>query len=211
MPKKYTPKNRYCRNTKLSEDEFVQAFMAYMGGLSAAAYSRQSERSERTIRELFNRFRERLSTDKELTGWLGVDDELPANDDPIWEKIHFCLFECPAYVDDRMYRSPTYSSEFRGTDPNDDHRQKALTFVRKKHGTECTQCPIALDFDFDAQVREIWGKHDLRVGGIPKKNFKPHYIEIMLRSAMEIKNSKFNPPENFGPEFFLRRFEEEPL
>lgn len=185
--------------------------MAYMSGLTAAAFARQSERSERTIRELFNRFRERLATDDKLTGWLGVSNDLPDGDDPIWEKIHYCLFECPAYVDDRIYRSPTYLTEYRGTEPNADHRQKALTFVRKKHGAECMRCPIALDFVFDVQVREIWGKHDLRVGGIPKKNFKPHYIEIMLRCAMEIKNSKFTPPKDFGPEFFLKRFEEVPL
>lgn len=211
MPRKYKPKNKYCKNTKLSEDEFVEAFMAFMGGAGAAAYARQSERSERTIRELFSRIRERLASDEKLTGWLGVGSDLPSTDDPIWEKIFACLFECPAYVDDRVYRSPTYSSEYRGTDPNGDHRQKALTFTRKKHGSECTGCPISLAFEFDVKVREVWGKHDLRVGGIPRKNFKPHFVEIMLRCAMEIKNSKFTLPDNFGPEFFLQRFEEEPL
>ena len=211
MPRKYTPKNKYCRNTKLSEEEFIDAFMAYMGGLGAAAHARNSGRSERSIRTLFARFRERLSNDAVLMGWLGVGDDLPDKDDEVWPLIYDCLFDCPAYVDDRVYSSPTYSSEYRGTDPNGEHRQKSLTFVRKKHGSKCTNCPINLRFAFDVQVREVWGKHDLRVGGIPRDNFKPHFIEIMMRSAMEIKNSKFVPPEGFGPEFFLNRFEEEPL
>lgn len=211
MPRKYRPRNKYCRNTKLSEEEFVDAFNAFMSGMGAAAHARNSDRSERTIRSLFARFRERLSTDETLTGWIGVSPELPDADDEVWVHLYDCMFKCPAYVDDRTYRSPTYSSEYRGTDPDADHRQKTLTFVRKKQGSECRTCPIALDFKFDIKVREIWGKHDLRVGGIPRENFKPHYIEIMLRCAMEIKNSKFTPPRNFGMDFFLSRFEDAPL
>jgi hypothetical protein len=211
MPRKYKPKNKYCRNTKLSEEEFVDAFMAFMSGLGATAYARNTGRTDRTVRQLFSRFRERLASDQELMGWVGVGPELPDSNDPIWTKIYDCMFNCPAYVVDRVYRSPTYTSEFRGTDPNGDHRQKALSFTRMKHGSKCTACPIKLKFEFDVQVREVWGKHDLRVGGIPRDNCKPHYVEIMMRSAMEIKNSKFTPPNNFGPEFFLHRFEEEPL
>mmetsp|Transcript_2975 Transcript_2975/g.5201 ORF Transcript_2975/g.5201 Transcript_2975/m.5201 type:complete len:212 (-) Transcript_2975:1653-2288(-) len=211
MPRTYKPKNRFCRNTKLSEDEFVEAFNAFMAGMGAAAHARNTTRSEKTIRELFARLRERLSTDMELTGWIGVGPDLPDADDPVWAELYDCMFHCPAYVDDRTYRSPTYSSEYRGTDPNGEHRQKALTFVRKKHGSDCKACPIKLDFTFDVQVREIMGKHDLRVGGIPRVNFKPHYIEIMLRSAMEIKNSKFTLPDNFGPDYFLNRFADVPL
>ena len=185
--------------------------MGFMAGLGAAAHARNSGRSERTIRALFARFRERLSTDEVLMGWLGVGPDLPDKTDEVWPHIYDCLFNCPAYVDDRVYRSPTYSSEYRGTDPNGEHTQKALTFVRKRHGSKCKTCPIRLNFEFDVQVREVWGKHDLRVGGIPRDNFKPHFVEIMMRSAMEIKNSKFTPPEGFGPEFFLERFEQEPI
>ncbi|ARE41323.1 hypothetical protein RGUI_3182 [Rhodovulum sp. P5] len=53
MPRTYTPKNRYCRNTKLSEQEFIDAFGAFMAGLGAAAHARNCGRSERTVRDLF--------------------------------------------------------------------------------------------------------------------------------------------------------------
>lgn len=211
MPRTYRPKNKYCRNTKLSEEEFVAAFNAFMAGKGAAAHARKCDRSERTIRDLFGRFRERLATDEVLTGWMGVRSDLPDAVDEVWLHLYDCMFRCPAYVDDREYRSPTYSSVYRGTDPNGEHRQKVLTFVRKKRGSVCGACPIELDFEFDVRVREVWGKHDLRVGGIPRDNFKPHYIEIMMRCAMETKNSKFTPPTDFGPGFFLKRFEDAPL
>jgi hypothetical protein len=211
MPRTYKPKNRYCRNTKFSEAEFVDAFSAYMAGLGAAAHARNAAKSERSVRNLFARFRERLSSDAYLMGWLGVGPDLPDADDELWPLLHDCMFNCKAYVDDRVHRSPTYSSEYRGTDPNGDHPQKALTFVRKKHGSKCKTCPVGLDFEFDVQVREVWGKHDLRVGGIPRNKFKPHYIEIMMRAALEIKNSKFTLPDGFGLEYFLDHFEEHPL
>ncbi len=210
VPRKYQRKNRYCRNTKFSEEEFAQALGDFMGGLGAAACAKNVRRSERSVRDMFSRFRDRLMEDEMLTGWMG-GGKLPATDDPVWPAIYDCLFHCRAYVDDRVYSSPTYVAEYRGVEPDGDHSQKVLTFVRQRRGTKCTTCPIRLQFKFDVLVREVMGKHMLRVGGIPRENFKPHYFEIMLRAALTIKNKKFRPPQGFDQGYILRRLAEDPL
>lgn len=192
MVRRYVPKNRYCRNTKLSEAEFVEAATAYFDGMSASALARRIGRSERAMRTLFDRFRHRLLSDAELTGWMGGgSDTLPPGDDPIWMKIYDCLSDCPAYVDGYRSTSPGYVTTFRGHDPEDTHTQRALTFIRKERGTECTNCPISLQFKLDISVREEWGEHELRTGGIPREKFKPHYFEIMFRTNIRVKNNKF--------------------
>ncbi|CAN0601634.1 unnamed protein product, partial [Ectocarpus sp. 12 AP-2014] len=71
MPKPYKRKNRYCRNTKLSEAEFEQVLTGFLAGMGAAAVSRDMERSEKTVRTMFARLREWLADDSELMGWMG--------------------------------------------------------------------------------------------------------------------------------------------
>lgn len=212
MVRTYKPKNRYCRNTKLDEDEFKQVATAFFAGLGAAATARNMARSERSIRDMFARLRERLMSDAALTGWMGGGDQLPDADDPIWRAIYDCLGYCPAYVDDRVYSSPEYVSDFRGYRLGDENSQETLTFVRKKHGSKCTRCPIALKFDFDISVREEWGRHELRMGGIPRDNFKPHYFEIMFRTNTRIQNSKFGEASKYLTlDAVFKRLEQEPL
>ncbi|MEM5476037.1 hypothetical protein [Pacificibacter sp. AS14] len=211
MPRTYTPKNRYCRNTKLSEQEFLTALSGFTGGVGAAAVARDMERSERSIRTLFGRFRRRFMEDEKLTGWFCRASDLPDTDDPVWPALHHCMFHCEAYIPDKIYTSPHYVTEFRNIDPNADHRQRVARFTRSKHGTKCRSCPVLLDFEFDVQVREVWGKHDLRVGGVPRDNFKPHFFEIMLRAAWSIKNDKFQLPEGYNLDYIVACFEKEPL
>lgn len=212
MPRTYKRKNRYCRNTKLSEVEFKQVLTGFLAGSSAAALSRDMNRSEKTVRAMFARLRMRLAEDSELTGWMG-GGSLPANDNPVWLVIYDCLMKCPAYIDDRKIASPSLVSKFRGSDPDGDHSQRSLSFIVKKHGTACNTCPIRLDFDFDISVRGHLAQHDLRVGGIPRDNFKPHYFESMLRANIETDNEKFDPigAEKITAEFFLSRLAKTPL
>lgn len=213
MVKKYTPKNRYCRNTKLSEDEFAQAVSAFMDGLGAAALARKNGRSERAMRSLFTRIRERIMSDEHLSGWMGGgSDKLPPGDDRIWPLIYDCMAGCNALITSYTSTSPAYVSQFRGVDPEGDHTQRVLTFDRKTHGTDCTNCPLGFQFRFDRTVREEWGKHELRTGGIPRSNFKPHYFEIMFRTNIRVKNTKFpEASRRMSTAVILDRFTEEPL
>lgn len=192
MVRTYVPRNRYCRNTKLSEGEFVRVVEGFMEGKGAAALARETGRTERAMRSLFQRLRERIMTDDFLSGWMGGGHgELPPADDPVWPLMHDCLLNCPAEADGFTSTSPAYVTQFRGFDPDGDHRQRSLTFVRKKKGVTCKSCPIGRNFDFDIAVREELGKHELRTGGIPRDAFKPHYFEIMFRTNIRVKNSKF--------------------
>lgn len=213
MVRNYQPKNRYCRNTKLTEDEFSQAVEAFMSGMGAAALSRMNGRSERAMRSLYSRIRERLMSDGTLTGWMGGGtDQLPDAEDPIWPMIYDCMADCPALVTSYVSASPGYVTQFRGVDPDGDHTQRSLTFERKTHGTACNSCPLGLQFQFDRTVREEWGKHELRIGGIPRDNFKPHYFEIMLRTNIRVKSRKF--PEivrTFSAALILDRLTNAPL
>ncbi len=211
MPKPYQRKNRYCRNTKLTEAEFEQVVTGFLAGMGAAAVSRDMERSEKTVRTMFSRLRQRLADDAELTGWMG-GGTLPDGDDPVWVALYDCLMDCPALVEDRTYSSPEFVKNFRGYDPDADQTQRSLSFTVKKHGSQCTSCPLALTFDLDISARGHLGYQELRAGGIPRTNFKPHYFEAMLRANLESKSNKFDVDQgDFTAERLLTIFSESPL
>lgn len=212
MVRRYAPKNRYCKNTKLSEEEFTSLVGLFYEGYGAAAAARKLGRSERSIRVMYERLRARLAEDAALTGWMGGgSDILPAEDDPLWDAIYECMAHCPAAIDSWVYSSPEYVSKYRGFDPDADHTQKSLAYTRKVRRVQCTRCPIDLKFEFDAKVLEEWGQHELRCGGIPKKHFKHHYFEIMWRANMWARNSKFPQAKSFTAQNILNRLEEAPL
>ena len=211
MPKPYKRKNLYCRNTKLSEAEFEQVVTGFLAGMGAAAVSRDMDRSEKTVRTMFARLRERLANDSELMGWMGGGD-LPDGDDPVWVALYDCLLDCPALIEDRTYSSPEFVKNFRGYDPDADQTQRSLSFTVKKHGSQCTSCPILLAFDLDISARGHLGYQELRAGGIPRSNFKPHFFEAMFRANLESKNKKFDArPEDFIADRLLAVFAERPL
>lgn len=213
MAKRYTPKNRYCLNTKLGEEEFVQAVHAFMDGMGAAALARANGRSERAMRTLYARLRERIMEDAYLSGWMGGGPgKLPPADDPVWPMIHECMSACPALITTYTSTSPGHVTKFRGLDPEGAHKQRVLSFDRKTHGIECQSCPLGKPFRFDITVREEWGKHELRTGGIPRDNFKPHYFEIMFRTNIRVKNTKFpEAARHMCPDVILDRLLEVPL
>ena len=219
MVRSYAPKNRYCRNTKLSEDEFCHLVSGFLAGAGAAAVARANKTHlvigvvDRSVRTLFQRLRTRLTEDADLTGWMaGGDPSIPPADDEIWLHIHDCLVECPAYVVDRTFTSPGYVQEYRGNKATDKHKQRILTYVRKKHGAKCTVCPIKLTFDFDHMFYDELAKHVLRTGGIPRDSFKAHYFEIMFRLNMRVGNTKFPDARNkVTLDVFMDRLLDRPL
>lgn len=213
MVRNYAPKNRYCRNTKLSEDEFVRVIEGYMTGRGAAAIGRDLGRSERAMRTLIDRIRLRIMNDDYLSGWMGGGKGvLPPEDDAVWPLIYDCMSSCPAEKDAYTSTSPAYVSQFRGFDPDGDQRQRALSFVRKKKVQDCRNCPINASFKFDITVREEWGKHELRTGGIPRTKFKPHYFEIMFRTNIRVKSTKYpHGVRHMSAQVVLDRLADAPL
>lgn len=184
-----------------------------MDGLGAAALARRNGRSERAMRTLFARLRERIMVDAYLSGWMGGGiDTLPPGDDPIWMAIYDCMGHCPALLPTYVSTTPAYVSQFRGHAPDENHKQRVLSFTRYQQGSDCHSCPIKLCFRFDVNIREEWGKHELRTGGIPRANFKPHYFEIMFRANIRVKNSKFaSASQLMNAAIILNRLAEDPL
>lgn len=213
MARQYKAKNRYCRRTKLSEDEFEALVQCWFEGRSAEAAARQIGRTARTVRPLYSRLRKRIMVDETLTGWMGGGaGRLPDEADSIWSAIYDCLIDCPAYQDERTYRSPEYVEDYRGYTSRDGHTQRTLSFVRQIRKTECQRCPIKLDFEFYNEVAAEIGRHTLRTAGIPRETFKEHYFEIMLRVNLEFRSTKFEQPgDHIDAGKILHSLEVDPL
>ena len=214
MVRNYKRKNRYCRYTNLSEDKFRSLIHAWFRLDSVAQAADAAEVDEETARRFFQRIRQRVMNDEEISGWMGGGtDRYPETGDPSWELIYECLIECPRYEETAIEMPIPDTVRVKYNIP-DRHQYMNKFMVMGLYDrfetTHCYACPMQREMALDRMIFTYIGLYMLKFGSIPKKNFKEWFFEINFRINVQSKHTKYHD-QSFTPNDFLEILENNPL
>lgn len=172
MPRKYRPKNRYYRASKISERKFASVIFMFTQGIPSPEIARATGLSLRSINELLIKLRRRVFEDVRLDPFRLVHGEYnrPPADSIFWEKYRACLYDCPT-LRAEVYPEPAAKAVNTLWHPPD-------------YEEWCSECGI-----LHHRRHPYWGPLEVwsRINhGLPKATFAHHVIYVVLLGYTQI-------------------------
>ncbi|MGJ8534870.1 MAG: helix-turn-helix transcriptional regulator [Alphaproteobacteria bacterium] len=173
------PYNRFTKSQKIGETEFVGIVFDFALGMTPAACAERIGISEKTIRKYFKKIQETLYTSFIEHADSKFNSIFLTLTDADWEKVYFCMFECPNNVNEdysfvEFDINPLLSTKLRS---------KRFRVPKGKRLGACTKCELLHPFDIDEELAFHIAFRMNTARGSNKSKFGDVFLNEFLRHS----------------------------
>ncbi len=90
--------NRYIARSKLSNEQVEALLWAVCSNFSVPIASENAGISVRSAAETMRKLRDMIARSDALFHQTGLPLDWPDDDDPLWQRLHTCVFDCPSEI-----------------------------------------------------------------------------------------------------------------